>query len=528
MSSSTTDASIARRCRELRRTAWSLCACAAILVQGCAVLPSLEGRHASSVLTDVGDTRLARSLDPLEAAHPGLSGLVILPNGPDSFAARMRLADAAERTLDVQYYIWHADMTGTLLLSALRRAADRGVRVRLLLDDNNTAGMDGLLAAMAAYPNMEVRLFNPFASRGARWWQYATDFRRLDRRMHNKSFTADNRATIIGGRNVGDEYFDAGQDLFFVDLDILAVGAVVQDVSRDFDRYWSSDSAYPAERVLAHVSPDPVASIDAAAARVARAPAAVAYMDALARHPFVKAMLERRLPLEWAAAQLVSDDPAKGLGGVGMPEQRLWTQLRERLAPPTRELELVSPYFVPAKADVDALSGLVRDGVNVTVVTNSLEATDVPAVHAGYIGRRRQLLEAGVGLLEVKRASPAPSSASALPGSSSGTSLHAKTASIDRARAFVGSFNFDPRSKELNTELGFVIDSPAIAGEIADAVHSKLAARAYRVSLDPGGSLLWTEEVDGKELHYVDEPRTTFWQRLRVRLLSLLPIDGLL
>ena len=510
------------------RSACAIGACLAMLVQGCAVLPSLEGRHASSALNDVGDTRLARSLSPLEAVHPGLSGLLILPNGPDSFAARMRLADAAERTLDVQYYIWRADMTGTLLLSALRRAADRGVRVRLLLDDNNTVGMDSLLATLAVYPNMEVRLFNPFASRSARWWQYASDFRRLDRRMHNKSFTADNRATIIGGRNVGDEYFDAGQNLLFVDLDILAVGAVVRDVSRDFDRYWSSDSAYPAERVLAHVAPGSKASLDTAAEEVARAPAALEYLDALARHPFVRALLERRLPLEWAVAQLVSDDPAKGLGDASMPEQRLWLQLQQRLAPPTRELELVSPYFVPAKADVEALSRLVRDGVKVTVVTNSLEATDVAAVHAGYIRRRRQLLGAGVALLEVKRASPAPLSGSALPGSSSGTSLHAKTASIDRARAFVGSFNFDPRSKELNTELGFVIDSAAIAGEIADAVDSKLASRAYRLDLTATGSLRWTERVDGKEVRYDDEPRTTFWQRLRVRLLSLLPIEGLL
>ncbi len=188
----------------------------------------------------------------------------------------------------------------------------------------------------------------------------------------------------------------------------------------------------------------------------------------------------------------------------------------------------MSPYFVPGKADVEALTRLAHDGVKVTVLTNSLEATDVPTVHAGYARQRRQLLEAGVTLLEVKRASPAPSGGSALLGSSSGSSLHAKTASIDRARAFVGSFNFDPRSKELNTELGFVIDSPAIAGEIADAVNGKLAARAYRVGLTATGSLRWTEEVDGKEVRYDDEPRTTFWQRLKVRLLSLLPIESLL
>src|SRR5690606_12891537 len=210
-------------------------------------LPQQGDRPSSSRLTDTADTRLGRGIAPMALAHPGLSGVLPLTVGSEAFAARVALADAAERSLDVQYYIWHGDMSGTLLFEALHRAADRGVRVRLLLDDNNTGGLDPVLATLDTHPMIEVRLFNPFPHRQWRWLGYICDFPRLNRRMHNKSFTADNQATILGGRNVGDEYFDAGDGMLFVDLDVLATGPVVDEVSRDFDRYWSSDSAYGLE-----------------------------------------------------------------------------------------------------------------------------------------------------------------------------------------------------------------------------------------------------------------------------------------
>jgi putative cardiolipin synthase len=215
---------------------------ALVSLQGCAHLPSLENRSVSTALQDTADTRLGKSVLPLTRAHPGKSGVFALPNGRNAFAARVLLANAAERTLDVQYYIWHKDMSGTLLFEVLHRAADRGVRVRLLLDDFNTEGLETILAALNAHPNIEVRLFNPFAHRQWRFLDFVSDFSRVNRRMHNKSFTADNQVTIIGGRNVGDEYFGAGQENLFVDLDVMAIGPVVKDVSREFDRYWNSAS----------------------------------------------------------------------------------------------------------------------------------------------------------------------------------------------------------------------------------------------------------------------------------------------
>ena len=321
-----------------------------------------------------------------------------------AFAARALLAEASERTLDVQYYIWHDDITGRLLFDSLRGAAERGVRVRLLLDDINTAGLDGVLAALDAHPRIEVRLFNPFAQRHWRWLGYLTDFDRLNRRMHNKSFTADNQVTIVGGRNIGDEYFDAGEGVAFIDLDVLAVGAVVDDVSQDFDRYWSSASAYPAERVLRKV--DAVVDVAANASNAKREPAAQAYLDELATSPMLRELLSTRLPLEWSAARLISDDPAKGLGHAGA-EALLLDRLVSALGEAKEELLLISPYFVPTAAGVDAFSTLAGRGVKIPILTNSLEATDVAAVHAGYAKRRRALIASGIAPVRVEAASGA-------------------------------------------------------------------------------------------------------------------------
>jgi putative cardiolipin synthase len=498
-----------------------------VTLQGCAELPSLDDRTISVTLPRTADTPLGRALAPVLQGRGEHSGLVRLVDGRDAFAARMRLADVAERSLDVQYYIWHDDLTGTLLFDALRRAADRGVRVRVLLDDNNTAGLADLLAAMAAHPNIEMRLFNPFVVRRWRPLAYITDFPRLNRRMHNKSFTADNQVTIVGGRNIGDEYFGAGRDVLFFDLDVMAIGPVVNDVSQDFDRYWASDSAYPAERLLPHPGASAMLALAAAAERVKHSPEASAYMAAVAEQPFVREMLERRLTFDWAPTRLVSDDPAKGQGRVPQDEL-LWTRLTRIMKAPEHELHIISPYFVPEEAGTTHFANLAKQGVKVTILTNSLESTDVPAVHSGYARWRRSLLAAGISLLEIKRSDKADSARSTRLGSSSDSALHGKAYSVDRQQAFIGSFNFDPRSAWLNTELGFVIDSPAMAGAIADAVEGRLAARAYHVRLTDTGTLQWVDQVGGKQVVHDVEPGTTLWQRFGVSLMSLLPLEWLL
>jgi putative cardiolipin synthase len=270
-----------------------------------------------------------------------------------------------------------------------------------------------------------------------------------------------------------------------------------------------------------------IAELAAAASRVEEDPAAVAYIQAIAGSQYVRQALARELPFEWATVRMVSDDPAKGLGRA-RDDELLWTRLRQVLEAPRRELELVSPYFVPGKEGVEYFSALARQGVKVTILTNSLAATDVAAVHAGYAKRRKPLLEAGVVIFEMEpEFSPAPTKAHGPLGSSS-ASLHAKTFSIDRSRAFVGSFNFDPRSQRLNTELGFVIDSPTMAQAIADAFGTAIPARAYRVRLSDAGALQWVEQRPGQENVYDQEPGSGFWLRAFVRVLSVLPIEWLL
>lgn len=468
---------------------------------------------------------------PLVSAHPGHSGIVPLRDGRDAFAARCLLAEAAEQTLDVQYYIWHNDLSGRLLFDTLRRVADRGVRVRLLLDDNNTLDLDTVLAALNAHPSIEVRLFNAFKHRRWRWIDYVTDFARLNRRMHNKSFTADGQVTIVGGRNVGDEYFDAGHDVMFIDLDVLAIGPVVADVVRDFDRYWQSASARSAADVLPPIRVEESEHVLGDASRLHDDADAVAYRDSLAKQPFVRELLAGSLVFEWAPTIMVSDDPAKGLGRAS-DDGLLFTRIKELFGMPKRELRLISPYFVPGTDGTDYLVRLATSGVTVEVLTNSLEATDVAAVHAGYAKRRAPLLRAGIALFELKRgASLAPRRPRRAPGGSmgsSGSSLHAKTFTVDDCRVFVGSFNFDPRSSRLNTELGFVIDSPALAMEIAKAFTERIPFSAYRVRLSVNDRLRWEEQSNDESLSYDKEPGTGLWKRLAVSILALLPIEWLL
>jgi putative cardiolipin synthase len=497
-------------------------------IAGCTALPPLANRPGSTAELNTGATRLGRAISAGITAHPGRSGVYPLADGRNAFAARVLLAQTAERTLDVQYYIWHNDMTGTLLFAALREAAERGVRVRLLLDDNNTQGLDSLLAALDAHPHIEVRLFNPFVIRSVRALGYLTDFSRANRRMHNKSFTVDSQVTIVGGRNVGDEYFGAADDVLFADLDVMAIGPVVTEVSKDFDRYWNSNSSYPVTGFLRSVDKVALDALSAAAAGIERSPRALAYTRALRGSTFAQDLLEQRLDFEWTVARVVSDDPAKGLG-LEAPRTLVINKLKKTMGEPVSELNLVSPYFVPTDAGTDAFVALANSGVKVRVLTNSLEATDVAAVHAGYAKHRKSLLEAGVSLYELRSLTQASARRRVLGlKGSSASSLHSKTFSVDRSRVFVGSFNFDPRSASVNTEMGFVIDSPVLARRIFAAFDERMPAEAYEVRLSPEGQLYWLERRGKAVVRHDVEPGTSPGERASVSLMSMLPIDWLL
>lgn len=493
------------------------------LLQGCA-LPPLEGRTESLALApaDAAATALGRVLTPQAQTHPGESGILPLADALESFAARVLLVRAAERTLDVQYYIWRDDITGTLLLNALREAADRGVRVRLLLDDNGVA-MDGKLLALDRHPAIEVRLFNPFSIRQPKALGYLTHFSRANRRMHNKALVADSQAAIMGGRNVGDEYFGATDGVLFADLDVLATGAVVPELSADFDRYWASASAYPIDRIV--TAETAVAAPDAAA-QAERDPRAARYLQALRESRFVSDLLTGGIVPQWARVEMVSDDPRKGLG-LAEKEGLVTHQLAQVLArPPARSLDLISPYFVPTAAGVAVFERLAAKGVRVRILTNALEATDVSAVHSGYARYRQDLLRGGVELYEMRRSAVVMGRSGVF--GSSGSSLHAKTFAIDGERVFVGSMNFDPRSAHLNTELGFIVDSPAMAQAVAQAFDREVPATAYAVRLDERGELVWIERRDGQEVRHTREPGSSLGSRAWIGLLSVLPIEWLL
>lgn len=501
----------------------------AFLLGGCSS-PTLEGRLPSYALPaeQAAQTRLGRGAQPLLAQHPGLSGFHPLAAPLEAFGARMLLCRTAEKTLDVQYYIWHGDTTGTLLMAELQAAAERGVRVRLLLDDSGTSGLDDWLAALDSHANIEVRLFNPFAVRSPKSVGYLTHFSRANRRMHNKAMTADNVATIVGGRNVGDEYFGADDQMVFADLDMLGVGPVAAQTSVEFDRYWASASSYPVAAVLPPASEDQQQGLQTRLRQASQVPAATRYVAFVRQLPFIEQLLQGRLDLEWAPAQLISDDPAKGLGAA--TDERLLTQQMVRiLGAPKHNVELVSPYFVPARTGVATLTGLARQGVKVRVLTNALEATDVAAVHSGYARYRKTLLEAGVELYEMRRDSRSDRPRDkAGPFGSSGSSLHAKTFAIDGQRLFVGSFNFDPRSARLNTEQGFIVDSPLLARKVQAVFDEGLRQSAYQVQLSADGELYWLDRRGEQPVRLDSEPGSGLWKRVGVRVMGWLPIEWLL
>lgn len=486
-------------------------------------VPSTEGRVAEVAIPfDPATTYGARAAEAA-AAHPGQSGVLPLGDPTAALDSRLQLANMAERSLDVMYYIWHDDISGVLLMDALKRAAERGVRVRLLLDDNGIAGLEPTLIAMNDVPNFSVRLFNPSTIRSPKMAGYVLSPIRMNRRMHNKAYIVDGAAAIVGGRNIGDEYFAMGDVPAYLDLDVLGVGAVVADTAAIFDEYWNSAPVIELERL----SPGP-GDMDLFNARLAEV---LALPDAARFHPDhatpATGLARGTAVLEWTDVQVVADDPAKGTGQVDRSGLMI-ARLGEILGRVETNLDMMSAYFVPGKPGTAFFSDLARQGHRVEIMTNSWMATDVPMVHAGYVKYRRDLLEAGVTLLELRELEGQPQGRDELrPSGASGASLHAKSFSIDDRRVFIGSFNFDPRSALLNCEMGFLIDSPSMARQGRLAIEN-LAKRSYRPALEDGDMVWYATNPDGTTIRYDHEPGLGFKDRVLVYVLNVLPIEWLL
>ncbi len=500
------------------------------LAAGCASLPPNTDRSESLAYRDTADTLLGRGVAAQTARHSGLSGFHLLPDGHDAFVARAALAALAERSIDAQYYLLHDDLVGRLFLHALIEAADRGVRVRLLVDDMALQGKDDFAAgALDAHPNVELRIFNPFSRGTSRALQLITRFGDVTRRMHNKSFTVDNQVGVIGGRNIGNEYYAANPHLAFGDLDVIAIGPVVDEVSAVFDRYWNNAAAYPVTTLVGKpAAPGALARFRRALSDYVAGQRDSGYLRALRESQLAQALRARNVEYDWADAAVVFDDPEKIVAERSRDELKLVTRLQSRIERIDSELIIFSPYFVPGKAGVARLRELRERGVRVRILTNSLASTDVGAVHAGYARYRKPLLAAGVELYEIDKVLTRAQRKGS--GGSQKASLHAKSFVMDRKRVFIGSLNLDPRSVVENTEIGLVIESAAMAARMAGWFERIARDQAFRLELETGSnrteSIVWQRTIDGVTNRYTTEPNTGFWRRFGVNLLKLMPIES--
>ena len=511
-----------------------------IAAVGCSTLRTNVVKEPSHALPPATDTPSAQYVESEQAKHDqSESGFRLLTLSTNALMSRVALADHAEHSIDLQYYIFKNDATGRLIAQHLLKAADRGVRVRILLDDVGVSDGIAMFDALDAHENIEVRLFNPFSTKDpsgvSKVAQMLLNWRRLNRRMHNKSFIADNKVAVIGGRNIGDDYFNADVDNNYRDLDLLAIGPVVQEASHTFDSYWNNEAAYP---VTAFPSKRDT-NFDLAKLRIeldkdARAFAdtdyAQAVLDDLPNGPTA----DRKGQWFWGVAVTVADQPEKVSEGSDAPNLTIGPELKKIIDGSKAEVLLISPYFVPSDNDEKDLIALAQRGVAVKVLTNSLASTDQPAAHEGYADHRRALLAGGVVLYELKPMATTKQSATEI-GSSSGVSLHAKSFVVDSRYVFVGSMNMDQRSKLLNTEMGVVVDSPALAGAVEKFFTTATdPANSYRVVLgaqgNGGGSsgMHWQTSEDGKAVDHPMEPAATLGKRIEVWLMKLLPIDSLL
>lgn len=529
--------------------------------------PDTISNNHLDALTQPDNLQSNRTSDHPTCIVGKLSGIYAIDDGHEALNIRVLLTQIAERSLDLQYYMWHDDASGRLLFYEIWKAAERGVRVRLLLDDNNTVGMDAVLQTLNSHPNIQVRLFNPFMNRFFRSIGYLTALKRLNRRMHNKSFTVDNQATIFGGRNIGDEYFDINEKVNFADLDVLAIGQVVNEISADFDRYWNSAASFPVDMIITKQHH----SVDLSKTNHKQYVTQTAqYRQALSDSDFLDNLAQGQLSFLWVNVRFVSDSPTKALPddllkhnhyryhhnkqhSQNQPTQEkddsnLIEQIAATLLSPKQSLTIVSPYFVPSGRWAQRFVDLAKRGIKLNILTNSLTANDVLAVHAGYIRYRKQLLLGNINLYELK----SKRSANQIHKSSTGhhpnrhsryyrrqhrdrhrwlnrstASLHAKTFSVDGELLFVGSFNFDPRSAAINTELGAIIESPVLAKQLDDMIEKWTHELSYVVSID-NDKLAWTDKSIDPTQIFDNEPDSSWRQRWLVWIIGKLPIEDFL
>lgn len=503
----------------------------------CSTLPERKAVQPTySFQIDTTDTYLSKLFAKQKQLTPELTGYHILFNPEDALISRLQLIERAEKSLDLQYYIWDNDKMGALALAALLKAADRGVHVRLLIDDNNSKHLEAAYYALDQHPNIEIRYFNPFKYRRVRALDFVLDFNRLTRRMHNKTFIADHEVALIGGRNMSNQYFNASDNFQFSDMDVILVGNAVNDITNSFDEYWNHEYAYPVAQLSQHT---------------AKRLSYESLKKQLEQHWFVSHLEDMNgvlsaaltfdewfnedLKFNWVDAVIIAD-PADKIKKETDVESSFAFQLQNLVKTPKDNMDLVSAYFVPEKQGVDLLRESSEKGVKIRVLTNSFKANDVPLVHAFYAQYREDLLKSGIEVYEFLPVLPIildKKERNKVIGDQSKfnraglskSSLHAKFMAFDQQQVFIGSFNLDPRSAYLNTEIGVILESPELASTIHNEMNQNIMKYAYRVELDENNKLRWIHEDNGKQYIYHSEPRTAWWQRLGLKMLTWLPIE---
>lgn len=495
-----------------------------IFLTGCASVPFDYPKTASLALPPDPNSPIGHSSLEWHQEHGELSGFIGLSEGIDALGARLRMMAIAKTSIDAQYFILKDDRAGALFVGKMLLAADRGVRVRLLLDDVFTSGLDRPMALLNSHPNVQVRLFNPLSRNSLKYWSYLLDFSRANRRMHNKSFTVDSSMSIVGGRNIGEEYFELKQDVMFDDYEVFTVGPVVQEISASFDEFWNSGLSVPMEAFGVKVDPADldqwreymqVKALDSATGIYAQAVNSTLMQD----------IRERRIQPVEAEATMVTDSPDKLLHRVGDAEQTvLATEKARRFREARSEILLFTPYYIPRDPGTTFVNELIQKGVRVVIVTNSLASTNHVAVHGHYAKYRKQLLKAGAELYEIRAVSDLDETGWG--HAPERMTLHSKATIIDRETIFVGSLNLDPRSILLNTEGGIFIDSPEIGSVFTARILEALPEVTYALDLDDKGNLRWTYD-DGEEYEvWHKEPQTSWGRRFKAGFYRLLPIEG--
>lgn len=506
-------------CASVKRAQGALCLLLVMFLAGCASLPTDYPRTETSALEDYQSTSIGQSWAAREAEHPGESAFALLRYGRDAFSIRIAMIDQAEKTLDLQIYIWQSDETGRIIAERLIRAADRGVRVRLLVDDMGLGGTDEDVASMDAHPNIEIRIFNPFANRTFSNLDFIVDLERVNHRMHNKTMVTDNSLAVIGGRNIGDYYFSVNPDANFRDLDIVTAGPIVRDISRVFDHFWQGDWAVPIAVLVDR--PFTEADLQEGRARLQKTIAEGDYPYSL-DDDVAEFLAQAAGRAVWARGKIVWDDPVAIEEGEDVSD--LIVALRRKVDTLQKSYTVESAYFVVGERGVRSVKKLIDQGVKIRVLTNSLASNDVLAAHAGHAKYRKQLLEAGAEVYELR---PDSVVIKKTWKGKSQAGLHTKAMVFDDDSLFIGSFNLDPRSASINTEAGLYVESPELAARLLAYMEEGVSPEnSYRLMLDDNGKLVWITRIDGEEVRYHKDPLSTFGERFMSGFIGILPVES--